>query len=474
MIGTDEPVDGVSVGSAATEPTDDWSLLQAVTEGLNAAPAREETLQAFLLPAPRRDQAEVVLCTVDPDTDGRPTWMSVAFVRPADGRPPRGQVGSRYFLPDMPFARLSLEHPGVPVLVESIDRDPRVDAVARSVCGALGIRALLVIALTLRGSVVGLFMVQWSCEVTLGERERRIYQILSRNAALLLENMVMVDRLRASLAETQQQQRLLATVHENVPIGILCLDARTQRSLIVNRAARALFLGDRPGDSDADEIVASVRPLYPGTDLPIPEPELPGLRAVATGEIQGVEFDVVVPGGVRRSVEATCVPVRSGAGEVERLVVVLSDVTSRKHAEAERERLQAEVIAAQAKALAERSSPLIPITDDIVVMPLIGTIDPERGQQILEAALHGTRVAARVTILDVTGVPHLDTRAAEMLIQTARALRLRGIQAVLSGVRPEVAQALVALDIPLTELVTCSTLQAGVEYALRRLGKLLA
>jgi len=109
-----------------------------------------------------------------------------------------------------------------------------------------------------------------------------------------------------------------------------------------------------------------------------------------------------------------------------------------------------------------------------LVMPLVGSIDEERRQQILETALAGTRsTAAKVTILDVTGVPALDARAAAALTRTAQALRLLGVLPVISGMRPEVARTLVALDVPLAGIATCGTLQAAVLYALQQLGKQL-
>ena len=169
------------------------------------------------------------------------------------------------------------------------------------------------------------------------------------------------------------------------------------------------------------------------------------------------------------SVETIGVPVLDADGNVDQVVVVMSDITGRKQAAEERARLQEEVIRAQAAALVERSTPLIPITDDILVMPLIGTIDRERGHGILEVALQGARERrARVTILDITGVPSIDAQAAAVLTSAAQALRLLGVVPVLSGVGPAVADALVSLDVALTGIVTCGSLQDAIQYALRR------
>jgi len=443
---------------------EEWALLQEVTERLNGAITMEETLRAFLVPAPRG--AEASLSTIDVDENGAPSWLTVVGALTADGRE-GSTVGSRYFLPEIPFASFYLSSPGVPVMVESIPDDPRIDDYAKQLFAASGMVATILMTLTLRGRIVGMLALRWEHPVRLTEREQRIYQALSRHAALLLDNLVMVERLQASLAETRQQGLLLETVLDHVPVGIVCIDANTRAPLITNRAARTLLGGEAVTGAERRGTI-----LHPGSDLEIADLDLPATRAAATGEIQQRELDYRTPDGVRKSVEVIGVPTRGASGKVERVVVVLSDLTGRKQAEEERARLQEEVIRVQAAALAERSTPLIPITDEVLVMPLIGTIDPDRGQGILEAALVGTRErTAKVTILDITGVPSLDTRAAAALIQTAHALRLLGVEAVLSGIGPNVAQALVGLDVSLTGIVTCGTLQSGIEYALRRLGK---
>lgn len=165
-----------------------------------------------------------------------------------------------------------------------------------------------------------------------------------------------------------------------------------------------------------------------------------------------------------------------GEGRVVGLRGVTMDVTELKLAQQERENVvryrQDLIIQNQKAALAELSSPLIPITDDILVLPIIGSLDTERGQQVLETALHGSsRSRARVAIIDITGVRTVDTQAASALTNAAQALRLLGVTPILTGIRPEVAQALVSIGVSLDRIATLSTLQAGIQYALRHLGK---
>jgi predicted ATPase/GAF domain-containing protein/tRNA A-37 threonylcarbamoyl transferase component Bud32 len=144
------------------------------------------------------------------------------------------------------------------------------------------------------------------------------------------------------------------------------------------------------------------------------------------------------------------------------------ELREREQVEQERTLLQEQMIEAQRARLAELSTPLIPITDRVMVMPLIGAVDEDRAAQVIEVALRGAQQhRARVVILDITGMHHVDDRAVGALLSAASALRLLGAQAVLTGVRPEVAQAMVAFGDRIDSLVTLGTLESGIAYALR-------
>lgn len=122
---------------------------------------------------------------------------------------------------------------------------------------------------------------------------------------------------------------------------------------------------------------------------------------------------------------------------------------------------------AQADAILELSSPLIPITNEIMVMPLVGTLDSQRAQRIMDTLLTGiTTRRASTAIIDITGVPVVDSAVASMLVKAAAGVRLLGAEAILTGIRPEVAQTLVTLGADLSSLKTCGTLQAGIAYAM--------
>ncbi len=135
-------------------------------------------------------------------------------------------------------------------------------------------------------------------------------------------------------------------------------------------------------------------------------------------------------------------------------------------ARAEAETMNTQLLA-QRQALHELSTPIVPISDEIVAMPLIGSIDTARAQQIMEALLTAiSHYQAEVVIIDITGVPVVDTGIANHLLQTTQAARLLGARVVLTGIAPEVAQTIVSLGVDLSSIVTRSNLQSGIEYAL--------
>lgn len=124
-------------------------------------------------------------------------------------------------------------------------------------------------------------------------------------------------------------------------------------------------------------------------------------------------------------------------------------------------------VSIQKRALLELSAPLIPVLDQIAVMPLIGTIDTERAKLIMENLLNGViRYRAQVVLIDITGVPIVDTMVAHHIIQASEAVRLVGSDCILVGIRPEIAQTIVNLGIDLSNYPTQASLQKGMEKAL--------
>ncbi len=161
--------------------------------------------------------------------------------------------------------------------------------------------------------------------------------------------------------------------------------------------------------------------------------------------------------------------IRDDDGNVLGFASINRDITELLQAEQERQVLQERVIAAQQAALRELSTPLMPIAEGVVVMPIIGTIDSTRAQQIMETLLEGINAhTAEIAILDITGVRVVDTQVAAALLRAAQAARLLGAQVVLSGISAEVAQTLVHIGADLREMVAKQSLQQSIAYALNQ------
>ena len=126
----------------------------------------------------------------------------------------------------------------------------------------------------------------------------------------------------------------------------------------------------------------------------------------------------------------------------------------------------------QARLLAlveELSTPVIPIFEDTVALPLVGSIDSRRAKRITADLLEGiSQRRAKIAIIDITGVPAVDTAVVNSLMQAVQAAELMGCQVVLTGIRPEIAHTLVVLEVDLGEVVTLRNLQSGIEYAAAR------
>lgn len=147
---------------------------------------------------------------------------------------------------------------------------------------------------------------------------------------------------------------------------------------------------------------------------------------------------------------------------------VLARTADLRHESEQRERLQAETVR-QAEALVALSMPLIPISDEVLVLPVIGAVDGERLGQIQATLLGGVeRQRARTVILDLTGVALIDEAGAAGLLEATRMLGLLGVGSIITGISPEIAQTLVGLGARLDHLGTYSTLQEAIAAALLR------
>jgi anti-anti-sigma factor len=153
----------------------------------------------------------------------------------------------------------------------------------------------------------------------------------------------------------------------------------------------------------------------------------------------------------------------------ERTAELQHEIAEREQAQEESARLQQEVIEAQKQALQELSTPIIPVMEHIIIMPLIGDIDAVRARDITRALLAGIRQhQARAVILDITGVPVVDSGVAAYLNKTIQAARLKGARTIVTGVSEAVAETIVDLGIDWSGTETLSDLQTGLRVAMVR------
>jgi rsbT co-antagonist protein RsbR len=130
-----------------------------------------------------------------------------------------------------------------------------------------------------------------------------------------------------------------------------------------------------------------------------------------------------------------------------------------------------QVIADQMEQLLELSTPVVKLWDGILGVPLVGTLDSARTQVVMESLLQRlVETGSQIAILDITGVPAVDTEVAQHLLKTVMAARLMGTECVISGIRPQIAQTIVALGVEFGEIATKATLADALAYALERTG----
>ncbi|MGK3987497.1 PAS domain-containing protein [Sorangium sp. So ce136] len=180
---------------------------------------------------------------------------------------------------------------------------------------------------------------------------------------------------------------------------------------------------------------------------------------------------------VTRTIWTRKFPMKNARGDVVGLCGIITDITDlkRRHMEAERiaaeNREQRAIIDAQAAMLDRVAMPVIQVWQGILLMPLVGEINGRRAAQALESLLEAVgQRSAEFVILDITGVPVIDTAVARHLVRAVQAAELLGCRSVMVGIGPEIARTLVGLGVDFGRITTQGTLQSGLSYAMSRLG----
>ncbi|MEM8530883.1 MAG: STAS domain-containing protein [Chloroflexota bacterium] len=269
-------------------------------------------------------------------------------------------------------------------------------------------------------------------------------------ALVITQDVTEQKRAERELKITQQR---LQSIINNIPMILFGIN--TEGIFTLSEGRGLIDLGLQPGQV----VGLPVATVYQ---------DVPEITGDVEKAMKGEEFTTSHQVG-DTYFETWYTPMHDQNGQLLGTIGVSIDVTARVRAEQEQHQLQEQIINTQASALAELTTPIIPISDTIVVMPLIGMIDSLRAQQIMDALLEGvTQQGAEIAILDITGMSVVDTQIANALIQVAQAVQLLGARVVLTGIRPEIAQTIVGLGINLHGIATHSTLQEGIALALAK------
>lgn len=164
------------------------------------------------------------------------------------------------------------------------------------------------------------------------------------------------------------------------------------------------------------------------------------------------------------NVEITAVPLKDKNGNIVGGLEYIADITNKVKMEND--------LRVRTQTILELATPVIKIWDGVLLLPLVGIIDTSRAQQIIENLLNSiVENEAELAILDLTGVPVVDTAVARHIIKTVNAAKMLGAKTILTGFSPEVSQTLVTLGIDLSNITTCGSLKTGISKAFSLIGK---
>ncbi len=441
-------------------------LLYTLSQGLSTARDEEALLQVVSQPAIEAGASFAELNYFDLDDADTPQWVTCVAYWQREGEP-IAAVGERDPLMDSPFINLWLAEPEKPLLVENVAEDERVDETIKALLDPIGAQAMVQVLLRQAERWVGALSFIWDEPHAFNADEIAFYNALPILAAPAVENLRLLNNLERMVKARTDEVAIFRALADNAPYGISLATFEGNKPFYVNRALYTML------GYDYDE-----RRLHHGAlSIAFPPDEVERVddeilpQLMQRGEWQG-EVRYQRGNGETFPALVTVFLLLHDDEEKPPTVVTLSqDITERKRVYEERERLQEEVIEAQKEALEELSTPVIPVLDRILVMPLVGSIDSMRARDIMRALLEGISAhRAKVVILDVTGVPVMDTGVVSHINKTLLAARLKGARTIVTGISDAVAEAIVDLGIDWGAVETLRDLQTGLVMALNSLG----
>ena len=252
--------------------------------------------------------------------------------------------------------------------------------------------------------------------------------------------------------DASTQAQLLRELINNVPTNVYAID--NQGICLLSEGGLLAQIGLKPGQNVGIDVFVAYAGLPAVADV---------LRAALRGEASSIEFEF---GG--RVFTQNTLPRRDASGALAGAFAILMDVTDRRRDE-QLLREQVEIIQAQKQAIMMMSTPIIEVWDDVLAVPLVGAIDNERAAVIMQELLAAiSHKRTRFAILDLTGVETVDPVSAEHLVRIIRSVKLLGGEALVTGIRPGIAQIMVGLGLELGAMTVYRSLQAALRYCTTR------
>jgi PAS domain S-box-containing protein len=355
-------------------------------------------------------------------------------------------------------------------------RFPSRQLVPEGILPQQGAYNLIVHALYFQNEQIGFMLLDGD------QREGDVYEMLRAQISSALQGSLLVQQVQEHSAELSQKQYILDTFMENIPDSIYFKDLESRFTQINKALALHFELGDPTegaGKSDYDffpeeqawtkyeqeqEIIRTGQPI-----LNLEEPDGIGRWALTTKmPLRDENNEIIGTFGISRDITAmkeAQAALEQAYAEVEQQVQERTKELRREQEESVR--LQQEVIEAQQRAIQELSTPIIPVLEGVIIMPLIGSIDTMRARDVTRSLLAGIREhRARVVILDITGVPIVDSGVAAYLNKTIQAARLKGARTIVTGISEAVAETIVDLGIDWSRIETLSDLRTGLRAVL--------
>jgi rsbT co-antagonist protein RsbR len=273
-------------------------------------------------------------------------------------------------------------------------------------------------------------------------------------------------------AVLDNKQAILDAVLNNAPFGIFMIDVPSGKPILVNEQAIAILgKGIAPSANNKEQLGQVYQAYIYGTEELYPAEKMPVVLGMQGKSSVVDDMEIHREDGTKILLEVTGTPLFDTNNQITASLAVFYDITNRKQDEIERITLQQEIINAQQRAIQELSTPIIPVMDRIIVMPLVGSIDSMRASDIMRTLLAGiSEHRAKVVILDITGVAIVDTGVAAYLDKIVQAARLKGARTIITGISDAVAETIVDLGIDWSRVETLRDLQTGLVVALDSLG----